>query len=163
MRNNCATRISGTRITSLYSLNKKTSVGERLTGSSGKLAVIKVDRLEAIEVFLFRLYRGDPPLSPRAFHLTQSISLLPVSAGTITHSGTRLGLPCAHMNGVLVCLNRSTRRSLLTLGAVMFGDKLDREQCERLVDRLKQTRTPFICAHGRPSLVPLCVIKHNGA
>ncbi|KAK1925298.1 hypothetical protein DB88DRAFT_483462 [Papiliotrema laurentii] len=43
-------------------------------------------------------------------------------------------------------------------GAVMFGDKLDREQCERLVDRLKQTRTPFICAHGRPSLVPLCVM-----
>ena len=48
--------------------------------------------------------------------------------------------------------------TLLTLGAVMFGDKLDREQCERLVDRLKQTRTPFICAHGRPSLVPLCVM-----
>jgi DNA mismatch repair protein MLH3 len=40
----------------------------------------------------------------------------------------------------------------------MFEDVLTMDQCERLVARLAETRSPFICAHGRPSLVPLLVL-----
>lgn len=44
---------------------------------------------------------------------------------------------------------------LTDTGAIMFGDSLYAEQAERLIDQLSQTRYPFQCAHGRPSLVPL--------
>lgn len=43
-------------------------------------------------------------------------------------------------------------------GAVMFEDALNQDQCERLVSRLASTRNPWACAHGRPTIVPLCVI-----
>lgn len=43
----------------------------------------------------------------------------------------------------------------------MFGDKLDRDQCERLIRRLGETRQGFMCAHGRPSLVPLAVLDRR--
>ena len=39
--------------------------------------------------------------------------------------------------------------------AIMFNDSLSLEECETLVDKLARTRFPFICAHGRPSMVPL--------
>lgn len=42
-------------------------------------------------------------------------------------------------------------------GAVMFEDVLDQDQCKRLVSRLADTRNPWACAHGRPTVVPLCV------
>jgi DNA mismatch repair protein MLH3 len=45
----------------------------------------------------------------------------------------------------------------------MFGDRLTLDQCERLVARLAETRTPFVCAHGRPSLVPLIVLGDDPA
>ncbi|KAL1408393.1 DNA mismatch repair protein [Vanrija albida] len=41
-------------------------------------------------------------------------------------------------------------------GAVMFEDRLDAEQATRLVARLAATRTPWVCAHGRPTFVPAC-------
>ncbi|KAK4685252.1 DNA mismatch repair protein MLH3, partial [Tremellales sp. Uapishka_1] len=44
-------------------------------------------------------------------------------------------------------------------GAIMFGDTLDMEQCERLVGQLADTQFPFMCAHGRPSLVPLRLVE----
>jgi len=40
-------------------------------------------------------------------------------------------------------------------GAVKFGHELSLQQCELLISRLKRCKTPFQCAHGRPSLVPL--------
>lgn len=43
-------------------------------------------------------------------------------------------------------------------GAIMFGTKLDEDQCTRLLSRLDATRNPWICAHGRPTVAPLCVL-----
>ncbi|RPA79923.1 hypothetical protein BJ508DRAFT_194249, partial [Ascobolus immersus RN42] len=40
-------------------------------------------------------------------------------------------------------------------GAVMFNDELSLEECREIVEGLTGTRMPFICAHGRPSVVPL--------
>ena len=45
----------------------------------------------------------------------------------------------------------------------MFEDRLDHDQCTRLVKRLSQTNFPFMCAHGRPSLVPLIAIGEGRA
>ena len=41
--------------------------------------------------------------------------------------------------------------------AVRFGDALTLEQCRSLVLSLSECDSPFLCAHGRPSIVPLTV------
>ncbi|WVQ72847.1 hypothetical protein IAR50_002408 [Cryptococcus sp. DSM 104548] len=43
-------------------------------------------------------------------------------------------------------------------GAIMFEDRLTQDQSSRLVHQLAQTRFPFMCAHGRPAMVPLVVL-----
>lgn len=43
-------------------------------------------------------------------------------------------------------------------GAIMFGDVLSREQCEGLLRDLAETKHPFVCAHGRPSIAPVFVV-----
>lgn len=45
----------------------------------------------------------------------------------------------------------------------MFGDRLDLDQCTRLVKQLARTELPFQCAHGRPSLVPLVALGGGGS
>lgn len=46
-------------------------------------------------------------------------------------------------------------------GAIMFEDKLNHDQCTRLISRLAATRNPWVCAHGRPTFVPLCILPHR--
>jgi DNA mismatch repair ATPase MutL len=41
------------------------------------------------------------------------------------------------------------------LGAIMFGDQLSKEESKSLLNKLKQCKNPFACAHGRPTVVPL--------
>lgn len=40
--------------------------------------------------------------------------------------------------------------------AIMFGKKLTNSECEQLIKELSNCKLPFQCAHGRPSIVPLC-------
>lgn len=40
--------------------------------------------------------------------------------------------------------------------AIRFGDHLSHETCTELVRSLAECQFPFQCAHGRPSVVPLC-------
>nr|XP_019000858.1 uncharacterized protein I203_06500 [Kwoniella mangroviensis CBS 8507]OCF64319.1 hypothetical protein I203_06500 [Kwoniella mangroviensis CBS 8507] len=50
-------------------------------------------------------------------------------------------------------------------GAIMFQDFLDLDQQSRLIAQLGQTRFPFMCAHGRPSMIPLVALQspsHTG-
>ncbi|KIR57329.1 DNA mismatch repair protein MLH3 [Cryptococcus gattii Ru294] len=46
-------------------------------------------------------------------------------------------------------------------GAIMFEDRLSYDQCGRLVHQLSRTRFPFMCAHGRPSMVPLVILNEQ--
>ncbi|CAO2658416.1 Nn.00g061390.m01.CDS01 [Neocucurbitaria sp. VM-36] len=46
--------------------------------------------------------------------------------------------------------------------AIMFNDQLSREECEGLVGRLAECVFPFMCAHGRPSMVPLVELGSIG-
>ncbi|KAI5242861.1 hypothetical protein E4T43_04538 [Aureobasidium subglaciale] len=59
--------------------------------------------------------------------------------------------------GILQLINSRACRS-----AVMFNDELTREQCQELVDRVANTAFPFICAHGRNSMVPLVYLDGEG-
>lgn len=43
----------------------------------------------------------------------------------------------------------------------MFEDRLSYDQCGRLVHQLSRTRFPFMCAHGRPSMVPLVILNEK--
>ena len=40
-------------------------------------------------------------------------------------------------------------------GAVKFGDPLTFDQCDLLIQALRETNAPNRCAHGRPSIIPL--------
>lgn len=42
----------------------------------------------------------------------------------------------------------------------MFGDFLTKKECESLIVDLANTKFPFVCAHGRPSIIPL-IDFHN--
>lgn len=44
----------------------------------------------------------------------------------------------------------------------MFNDELSMVQCQRLLQRLRSCSQPFICAHGRPSVMPLTTLQHEG-
>lgn len=52
--------------------------------------------------------------------------------------------------GILELLNSRACRS-----AIMFNDELSIAECRELVRRLANCKLPFICAHGRVSMVPL--------
>ena len=41
------------------------------------------------------------------------------------------------------------------LGAIKFGDELNRDRCVFLIKELSNCRLPFQCAHGRPTVLPL--------
>lgn len=38
--------------------------------------------------------------------------------------------------------------------ALMFGDAIDKQRCQELIQLLKSCNIPFFCAHGRPSIYP---------
>jgi DNA mismatch repair protein MLH3 len=40
----------------------------------------------------------------------------------------------------------------------MFGDTLSFKTCDGLIKKLTRCKNPFECAHGRPTMVPLCNI-----
>lgn len=40
-------------------------------------------------------------------------------------------------------------------GAIKFGDELSHDECTRLLAELSKCNTPFQCAHGRPTVLPL--------
>lgn len=59
--------------------------------------------------------------------------------------------------GLLDLLNSRACRS-----AIMFNDELSVEQCEELIRDLSKCAFPFMCAHGRVSMVPLVELGSVG-
>jgi DNA mismatch repair ATPase MutL len=39
--------------------------------------------------------------------------------------------------------------------ATMFGESMSLQQCQNLIEALAKCQLPFVCAHGRPSIIPL--------
>jgi DNA mismatch repair protein MLH3 len=76
----------------------------------------------------------------------------PSSAGTGADGWARVQR-CMPLEMVELANSRACR------GAIMFKDRLDADQCARLIARLAATRNPWICAHGRPTFTPLRVLS----
>ena len=71
---------------------------------------------------------------------------------------------CRGKSGITrLFLSSLTVRYFQSTGAIMFNDKLELDQCERLVHQLSKTVFPFQCAHGRPSMVPLTALDVLGS
>ena len=62
------------------------------------------------------------------------------------------------MTGYTDCV-MPTLQSIACRSAIMFGDYLSLEDCQKLIQTLKTCKNPFVCAHGRPSVVPLSTFK----
>jgi DNA mismatch repair protein MLH3 len=60
--------------------------------------------------------------------------------------------------GLIDLINSRACRS-----AIMFNDELSLDECEELVGKLAKCLFPFMCAHGRPSMVPLIDIGTLGS
>lgn len=58
---------------------------------------------------------------------------------------------------ILHLLNSRACRS-----AIMFNDRLSLEQCQNLVRKVAGCAFPFMCAHGRNSMVPLVYLDGDG-
>jgi DNA mismatch repair protein MLH3 len=44
----------------------------------------------------------------------------------------------------------------------MFNDELSHDECRSLVNKLAGCVFPFMCAHGRPSMVPIVDLEMVG-
>ncbi|KAI9642667.1 DNA mismatch repair protein [Ciborinia camelliae] len=74
----------------------------------------------------------------------------PTSHPTITPTSTWIERISYIPKGILELLNSRACRS-----AIMFNDELSIGECKELVRRLANCKFPFMCAHGRVSMVPL--------
>jgi len=86
-------------------------------------------------------------LSP--FHLLQYVNELAELCSRY-HEHISLPIPRS-LNEILASLACRT--------AVMFGDPLSHQECVNLLRQLSKTRNPFVCAHGRPTITPLCKLR----
>ena len=44
-------------------------------------------------------------------------------------------------------------RVIACRGAIKAGTVCSREQCQRIIDQLRRTKSPFTCPHGRPTII----------
>ncbi|QPG74344.1 hypothetical protein FOA43_001671 [Brettanomyces nanus] len=51
---------------------------------------------------------------------------------------------------------KQTIKSISCKQSVKFGERLTTQQCVSMVGQLGKCREPFYCAHGRPSIYPIC-------
>lgn len=78
-------------------------------------------------------------------------------------------LICLHLDAILngagtTCVPIPIEKAIASAAchtAVRFGDVLSKVQCESLVQSLAGCDNPFTCAHGRPSIVPLVILKNQ--
>ena len=87
-------------------------------------------------------FASDPHLPPLASPVTA------LDADTDTTSWVRRLATCPP--ALVDMVNSRACRS-----AIMFNDALSHAECEELVQKLARCVFPFMCAHGRPSMVPL--------
>lgn len=68
-----------------------------------------------------------------------------------------------HVAGAADCVKPSFVKNILASNAcryaTMFGDELQHSRCVDLIASLGACRLPFVCAHGRPSVVPLIEVS----
>ena len=72
-----------------------------------------------------------------------------------------------HVTGAADCVKPSFVKNILASNAcryaTMFGDELQHSRCVDLITSLGACRLPFVCAHGRPAVVPLIDMNRGEA
>lgn len=97
----------------------------------------------------------------RKSHCLLRLNGVPQVCGTVATSQDFLDflqtLSGKHTDAIIVKPNFVQR--VLTSKAcrysIMFGDVLPEKRCERLISQLAECDMSFVCAHGRPSIIPL--------
>lgn len=141
---------------SVSGLENQSSCVKNITIST--LPAVIVERCTREPRLLIEMLRAE--VSKRAgdnktFRITQSLPVQPGDQGD-RHSWMRHINSCP--SGLVEMLNSRACRS-----AIMFNDHLDLQQCKDLISRLSECALPFQCAHGRPSMVPLMDVGHEGS
>lgn len=85
-----------------------------------------------------------------AEHLPQSVEELDSRGISSSDAAAWVRRMSSCPEGLIDLLNSRACRS-----AIMFNDELSMEECRDMVRRLCKCVFPFMCAHGRPSMVPL--------
>ncbi|CAD0108603.1 unnamed protein product [Aureobasidium uvarum] len=107
------------------------------------------ERCKADPRILIELLRGE--IYTLAESSSKNITHLDLADTDTNHAWLRRLGSCP--KGLLQLLNSRACRS-----AIMFNDKMTLEQCQRLVEELAGCAFPFMCAHGRNSMVPLVYV-----
>ena len=106
-----------------------------------------------IDLLRIEIWDPSPRYVPASVGCSPTLSIAPSASEAISSSSkTPSWLEKVHSmpRGLLEMLKSRACRS-----AIMFNDILSLGECRALVSRLSDTRFPFQCAHGRPSVVPL--------
>ena len=82
-----------------------------------------------------------------------SLNILPRSIANVLNSQACRGMVDFLFN--LFFLKFFLYYHFFSLGAIMFNDPLDRDECLNMIRELKNCKIPFQCAHGRPSVAPI--------
>ena len=82
-----------------------------------------------------------------------SLNILPRSIANVLNSQACRGMVDFVFN--LFFLKFFLYYHFFSLGAIMFNDPLDRDECLDMIRELKNCKIPFQCAHGRPSVAPI--------
>lgn len=95
-------------------------------------------------------YAGDPHLPPLPPPSTASPPSAPSTPAKKEDNTNWLNRLSSCPQALIDLINSRACRS-----AIMFNDELSHEECETLIVQLADCVFPFMCAHGRPSMVPL--------
>lgn len=88
--------------------------------------------------------------------IVQVRELLPALLKEYVQSRTDSTAPHILPSSIRDIINSKACRS-----ALMFHTEVNRDRCKVLLEQLAQTKFPFQCAHGRPSVVPLVSLQYR--
>lgn len=136
----------------LYDLERTNSTSSSTNNHDTRLTILTLppgiaERCKAEPKLLIELLRTEIYAVEDSPYATARRNDEP-SSPTNQHSWLRQLGSCPE--SIINLLNSRACRS-----AVMFNDKLSLQECEELVRQLAKCAFPFMCAHGRVSMVPL--------
>ncbi|KAF2155541.1 hypothetical protein K461DRAFT_75192 [Myriangium duriaei CBS 260.36] len=144
----------------LYDLKTVASTDEASVSNEGDHTVVIThlpptfsERCTQEPRLLVELIRKDLYAGIRRSGGTNGASKQSANEGSTPAWLTRMG-SCP--KGIIDLLNSRACRS-----AIMFNDELSLDECQRLILELSRCVFPFMCAHGRVSMVPLLSLGGN--
>ncbi|UPX17151.1 DNA mismatch repair protein [Ascochyta rabiei] len=141
----------------LYDISNSTSPGSRPGAAEKETFKVSVTTLPPS---ISERCKGDPQLlisllRSAVWKYAESPPVTPAAANDRHRSWIARIATCPP--GLVDMINSRACRS-----AIMFNDELSSEDCRVLLDKLADCVFPFMCAHGRPSMVPIADLQCIG-